>query len=77
MEGTDVDGFDLWDHHVTFEFSVFVVLVKVHENWDSWGGKSKLHSSEESEMDSNEMSEVDVVDMWLSKGEDSVDSAEG
>ena len=78
MEGTDVDGLDLWDHHVTFKFfSVFVVLFKVHENWYSWGGKSKFHTSEESEMDSDEMSEVDVVDMWLSKGEDSVDSAEG
>ena len=78
MEGTDVDGLDLWDHHVTFKFfSVFVVLFKVHENWYSWGGESKFHTSEESEMDSDEMSEVDVVDMWLSKGEDSVDSAEG
>ena len=78
MKGTDVDGLDLWDHHVTFKFfSVFVVLFKVHENWYSWGGKSKFHTSEESEMDSDEMSEVDVVDMWLSKGEDSVDSAEG
>ena len=28
-------------------------------------------------MDSDEMSEVDVVDMWLSLGEDSADSAEG
>ena len=77
MEGTDVDGFDLWDHDIVFDFHLFVILLKVHEDWYGWGSESKLHTSEESEMDSDEMSEVDVVHMGLSQGEDSVDSAEG
>ena len=78
MEGTDVDGFDLWDHVIILDnFHLFVILLKVHEDWYGWGSESKLHTSEESEMDSDEMSEIDVVHMGLSQGEDSVDSAEG
>ena len=80
FEGADVDGVHLWNILiriilvVTF-FEIF--LLEVHEDWWSWGGKSKLHTSEESEVDSDKMAEVDVVDMWLSLGEDSADSAEG
>ena len=58
---------------------IFVVKVhvEVHEDWWSWGSESKLDGVGEGEVDSDDVAEVDVVEMWLSLGEDSVDGAEG
>ena len=58
-------------------FFIAGILIEVHENWDGWGSEGKLDGVGEGEVDSDDVAEVDVVEMWLSEGENSVDGAEG
>jgi hypothetical protein len=54
-----------------------MLLFEVHENWNSWRSECKLDGVCEGEVNSNDMTEVDVVEMWLGEGQNSVDGAEG
>lgn len=60
---------DLWGQLSDLLFHVLLILififVEVHEDWSSWGSERKLDGVGEGEVDSDEMAEVDVVEVWL------------
>jgi hypothetical protein len=76
LDGTKVEFLSIWGDDHFFNFFIFILL-EVHENWSSWGSEGKLDGVGEGEVDSDDVTEVDVVEMGLSQGEDSVDGAEG
>lgn len=78
LETVEIDGgWNIIVILILFVVGMIFINIKVHEDWWSWGCESKIHTIVEGEMDSDEVTEVNVVEMWLSLGKNSADSAEG
>ena len=67
----------IFEFHIIIRFFSIFNILEVHKNWDSWGGESELEGAGEGEVDSDEVTEVHVVEVWLGHGKDSVDGTEG